>query len=543
MKRVLVTGANSYIGTSLKNWLEKEPENYIVHAVNMRDASWKNEDFSKYDTIFHVAGIAHVLSNPKMEELYYKVNRDLAIETARKAKQEGVKQFIFMSSIIVYGDSSGRKKVIYKDTVPKPSNFYGDSKLQAEEGIKLLADDTFKVVILRPPMIYGKGSKGNYPKLAKIAKTIPVFPDIDNERSMLHIDNLCQLIKLIIDNEESGLFFPQNREYVNTSRLVSLIAEVNGKKVWLTKVFNPIIKLLGLKIGLINKVFGNLVYDQKMSEYKTEYRIRDFKESIELTELEKVNDGEKVVSEDLVSIIMPAYNCEKFIGKAIDSVIDQTYNNWEIIVVDDCSTDKTVDVVMEYIKKEPRIKLAKLDKNSGAAAARNKAMELASGRYMAFLDSDDVWFPEKLSKQIAFMQKNNCGFTCTSYTKIDEEGNYLNRTIWAQKKRDYNGVLKTCPGNSTVIYDAGKLGKFKIPDIKKRNDYVLWLQIIKKEKYLYGLEEPLGSHRIRKDGISRNKRSLVGYHWKVYREIEKLSLIKSVYLIIYWILATVLKLR
>lgn len=247
--------------------------------------------------------------------------------------------------------------------------------------------------------------------------------------------------------------------------------------------------------------------------------------------------------EELVSIIMPAYNCGDFIGETLDSVINQSYKNWEVIIVDDCSTDNTAEVVKEYIKKDNRIKYHKLEKNSGAAVARNKAIDLATGKYLAFLDSDDVWFPEKLAKQIGFMEENDYGFSCTSYTKIDEQGEYLNRTIVAQPKRDYDGVLKTCPGNSTVIYNAEKLGKFKIPDIKKRNDYVMWLQVIKKEKYLYGIEEPLGSHRIRTESISSNKRSLLGYHWKVYREIENLSLLKSSYLIVYWVVATVLKLR
>ena len=248
-------------------------------------------------------------------------------------------------------------------------------------------------------------------------------------------------------------------------------------------------------------------------------------------------------TEELVSIVMPAYNSEGFISTALDSVINQTYQNWEAIVIDDCSTDQTASVIKEYLKKDPRIKYYKLDKNSGAAIARNKAVDLAKGSFIAFLDSDDVWFPDKLSRQIRFMEDNDYGFTCTSYTKIDERGKDLNRIIITAPRRDYNGVLKTCPGNSTVIYNARKLGKFKIPDIKKRNDYVMWLQVIKKEKYLYGIEEPLGSHRIRTEGISRDKKSLVGYHWKVYREIEKLSLVKSAYLIIYWVVATMFKLR
>lgn len=280
MKKILVTGAYSYIGTSLEKWLGQYPDNYQVDTVSMRDNMWKEKNFSPYHIIFHVAGIAHVSSDLKMEDLYYKVNRDLTIETAKKAKLEGVKQFIFMSSIIVYGDNN----VIDINTIPAPSDFYGDSKLQAEEGIKHLEDEKFKVVILRPPMIYGKGSKGNYPKLAKAAQNLPLFPDIDNERSMLHIDNLCEFVKLMIDNEESGLFFPQNKEYVKTSEMVRLISQVHGKKIKLTRVLNGLLKLMGLKVRVVNKVFGNLVYDKSMSDYKMDYRIRDLGESIELTE-------------------------------------------------------------------------------------------------------------------------------------------------------------------------------------------------------------------------------------------------------------------
>jgi len=285
MKCILITGKDSYIGTSLENWLMREPDKYKVDTVDMKDESWKGKDFSKYDVVFHVAGIAHVSSDSRMEDLYYKVNRDLTIETAAKSKIEGVKQFVFMSSIIVYGDSNINKSVIDKSTIPIPTNFYGNSKLQAEEGIRHLESDNFKIVVLRPPMIYGKGSKGNYPRLANLAKKIPVFPDIDNERSMLHIDNLCEFIKGMIDIEESGLFFPQNKEYVNTSELVKTIAEVHCKKILMTRIFNPALRLV-FGIGIVNKVFGNLVYEKSMSDYdKANYQIRTFKESIELTEI------------------------------------------------------------------------------------------------------------------------------------------------------------------------------------------------------------------------------------------------------------------
>jgi len=280
MKRILITGKNSYVGNSFEKWIKNYPSKYIVDKISLRDESWKGQDFSIYDVILHVAGIAHVSKDPKMENLYYKVNRDLTTEIAKKAKADGVKQFIFMSSIIVYGDASADKKVIDRNTVPMPSNFYGKSKLQAEEGIRPLESDNFKIVIIRPPMIYGKGSKGNYPKLAKAAQVLPIFPDFENERSMLHIDNLSEFIRLMIDNEESGLFFPQNKEYVQTSEMVRLIAEAHGRSIKLVKIFNPILRIMTGRVGIIDKVFGNLVYEPSLSNYKKEYRKRNLIKSI-----------------------------------------------------------------------------------------------------------------------------------------------------------------------------------------------------------------------------------------------------------------------
>ena len=288
MKRILITGANSYIGTSFEKWVAQWPEEYHVDTVEMRNGEWKELDFSLYDVIFHVAGIAHQDAKADQEELYYKVNRDLTIEVARKAKSEGAKQFIFMSSMIVYGASSkiGETKVITRDTVPEPINFYGNSKLQAEQGILPLQSEGFNVVVIRPPMIYGKDSKGNYPLLAKFAKITPVFPDIENKRSMLHIDNLTELIRLLISKNERGIFFPQNKEYVKTSEMVKTIADISGKKMKLVKLFNPILYLLSNKVGLINKVFGDLNYDMSLSDLKHDYRIKDLKKSIISTEVE-----------------------------------------------------------------------------------------------------------------------------------------------------------------------------------------------------------------------------------------------------------------
>lgn len=247
-----------------------------------------------------------------------------------------------------------------------------------------------------------------------------------------------------------------------------------------------------------------------------------------------------LANEELVSIIMPAYNCSDFIGATINSVLTQTYNNYEIIIVDDCSTDDTSRIVLEYSKKDDRVKYHKLKENSGAAFARNTAVELAKGKYIAFLDSDDLWKPNKLEKQIEFMSVNEYSFTCSSYSKIDEKGNEIDKFIKANKRYDYYQILTNNPGNSTVIYNSYELGKIYIPNIRKRNDYVMWLSVIKKSKYLYGLEESLSYHRVRKGSLSYKKIDLIKYHWKVYREIEDLSFFYSTYLIAYWSVKTIL---
>lgn len=293
MKKILITGANSYIGTSFEKYIkENYSADFIVDTVDMIDGSWREKSFAGYDSVFHVAGIAHSDNGKISEEnakLYYSVNTELTVEAARKAKADGAQQFIFMSSIIVYGDSApiGTTKLITRNTPICPANSYGDSKAKAEHGIRSLENDFFKVVIIRPPMIYGKGSKGNYPLLAKIALTVPIFPYIKNERSMLYIENLCEFIRLMIDNNERGLFFPQNAEYSNTSNLVQMIAAAHGKKIHLIKGLGWFLKLTSFFTGLVNKAFGNMCYDLNMSEYRNNYHIYDLKQSVIKTESNK----------------------------------------------------------------------------------------------------------------------------------------------------------------------------------------------------------------------------------------------------------------
>lgn len=298
-KRVLITGAGSYIGQSFLDYAKKYyPENFEIDELDMLGDSWRECDFSNYDIVYHVAGIAHAdVGNVSEEtkEKYYTVNTDLTVEVAQKAKAEKVKEFIFMSSMIVYGESApyGKKKVIDEHTVPAPANFYGDSKLQADVAVRELADDSFKVIVLRPPMIYGKGSKGNYPVLAKLAKKLPAFPDVDNERSMLYIENLCEFlcqVMLVREMKQNAtVLIPQNAEWTNTSAMVEEIAKVNGKTIVTMKILKPAVAIGSMipgKIGgMTNKAFGNNCYDRNVSSYNgVNYQLTPFKVSIMQTE-------------------------------------------------------------------------------------------------------------------------------------------------------------------------------------------------------------------------------------------------------------------
>ena len=288
MKKVLITGANSFVGTNIEKWLLKTPSEFSVDTIDTMNDIWKTADFSKYDVVFHVAGIAHVDPKPEMAPLYYKVNRDLTIEIAKHAKEKGVKQFIFMSSGIVYHASKSLKgDVKTKDTVPNPNDFYGDSKLQAENGLKELECDTFKVCILRPPMIYGPGNKGNLPRLGWLAKKTPIFPAWHNKRSMLYVENLAEFVKQAILRELSGTFFPQNAEYSDTVEIVRHFAKEHGHKIWISKIFNPFVWLGSFFLPAIPKMFADSYYVQEMSKYEFDYQLVSFEDSIKGLEIRK----------------------------------------------------------------------------------------------------------------------------------------------------------------------------------------------------------------------------------------------------------------
>ena len=289
MKQILITGANSYIGISVENHLKHWPEAYRVDTVDMIGDGWREVSFSGYDAVLHVAGIVHqekTKRDPRQEELYDRVNARLPVEVAAKAKAEGVRQFLFMSSMSVYGLAApvGEVVTITADTPLCPGDYYGISKKKAEEGLQALAEGGFRIAVLRPPMIYGKGCKGNYVTLAKLAKKLPVFPWVENQRSMLYIENLAEFIRLLIDDEAAGVFCPQNEEYVNTSDLVSRMAHANGRDILLEKGFTWALKLLRHVTALPDKAFGSLCYDFELSRYPKNYWLKDLSESVTETE-------------------------------------------------------------------------------------------------------------------------------------------------------------------------------------------------------------------------------------------------------------------
>ena len=245
----------------------------------------------------------------------------------------------------------------------------------------------------------------------------------------------------------------------------------------------------------------------------------------------------------MVSIITPSHNAERFIAKTIESVLAQTYQEWEMIIVDDLSSDDTVQVIKTYAQIEPRIKLIKLEKKSGPAIARNRAIEASLGRYIAFLDADDLWAPEKLEKQLSFIKKYDLAFTYSSYEVIDREDEVL-ATFVTLPDISYKSMLKTCSvGCLTAVYDREKLGKMYMPTLPKRQDYALWLSILKKIGTTKGLLEPLAYYRVGQTSVSSNKVNVAAWQWKVYRDVEQLGLVKSIYYFVNYVYFGIKKYR
>lgn len=275
-KKILITGKNSYIGTSFEKYIHSEfSDNYIIESVDMTDPCWREKSFSGYDTVFHVSGIAHRRETKENAHLYYEVNRDLTVETAEKAKADGVKQFVFLSSMSVYGKDAG---IITKETKAEPKSHYGRSKYEAEQLLTQLADENFKVCILRPPMVYGKDCKGNFNSVLALVNKSPIFPKIKNQRSMIYIDNLSSFVKMCADRELMGIYFPQNREYVSTSDMAQVIASAMNKRVLSEPLSGICVAAMRLFVPKVKKAFGSLIY-RDTEEFDYSYVTTENKES------------------------------------------------------------------------------------------------------------------------------------------------------------------------------------------------------------------------------------------------------------------------
>jgi len=245
--------------------------------------------------------------------------------------------------------------------------------------------------------------------------------------------------------------------------------------------------------------------------------------------------------QNIVSVITPTYNSRQFIKDTYDSLLNQTYSYWEWIIVDDCSSDDTFTYIQDLTEKDRRAKVLRNKENSGAAVSRNKAIELAKGRFIAFLDSDDVWLPAKLEKQIEFMLQNDIAFSYSAYKKIDEAGKVIGE-VNVPKKVKYSDLLKVSTiGCLTAIYDTHIIGKISMPLIRKRQDLGLWLKILKKIPYAYATPGVLAQYRIRADSISANKLIAAQYTWRLYREIEGLNLVKATYYFIHYAINGVIR--
>lgn len=281
MKKILIIGKNSFIGKKFIELFVAHDKNYEIEAISIRDESWKSVSFKGFNAVIHLAAIVHQSEKETSYDFYDKVNHLLAVEIAKKAKEDGVNQFIFLSTMSVYGLNTGH---VTENTPINPRSFYARSKASAEQSLQNLDAPDYHVAIIRPPMVYGGGNKGNYNALRKFALSSPIFPDVNNQRSAIYVDNLCEFLKIVIEDNLQGVLFPQNDKYMRTSNTVSLIAKNHSKKIYMSKLLGLAVKSL-MPFNTVQKAFGSLTYDSKLPGGPSviDYNKVTFEESIEQT--------------------------------------------------------------------------------------------------------------------------------------------------------------------------------------------------------------------------------------------------------------------
>lgn len=495
-KKILVVGSGSYIGTSVRDYLNKTKK-YNLDEMNAVDLVPDATMFRGYDVVFHVAGIVH---RKEREERYYKVNRDLTIDVAEAAKKAGVQHFILLSSMSVYGIKSG---CITKDTKAMPDTHYGWSKLQADIAVWEMRDEKFRVSILRPPMVYGRKCKGNYQLLRKYALKAPFFPDIKNRRSMIYIGNLCAFVKRVIDNRQEGVFFPQNDQYICTSKMVKCIADLNRKKIKNINTFNLLIKYIQLPV--IEKVFGNLVYE------KTEpVGIYDFESSMEETE--------KLDMRPLVSITTATYNSEKTLARTIESVLNQTYDHIEYIIVDGLSKDRTLQIAEGYRKRfeQKGISYRVISEDDrGMYDAINKGIRSSKGEIIGNINSDDWYETETVEKVVKKYNEKQFDFMYGNLKII-----FPNERIKIKKAKKMIYTTSRHWNHPTQFATRELYIKEPYKLESMYDDFDLFLRVKRKGYHIEILNEPLANFTI--EGMS-HKRSVHdaiergGVRYKIYK--------------------------
>lgn len=517
-KKVLVAGAGSYIGEAFEQWaLSRYRGQFHIDTVDMRDDRWKEKDFRGYDCVLYVAGIAHAdIGNISSKEKakYYRINTELSIKTAEKCKEDGVKQFIFMSSLIIYGDSAryGKEKVIDEHTIPSPANFYGDSKWRADKGVRELSSEAFKVAVLRLPMVYGKGCKGNFVILERLAKKIPVFPKVNNRRSMIYINNLCEFLCKLILSGEGGIFFPQNAEYVKTVDMVRGINEYAGNKIRLTNLLNPMIAIASFVPGktgkLVNKAFGNIIYAKRLSIYKgLDYQETDFQTSLKQISKKNKDTISSIapsLASDLpvISVVTICYNSADLLGKTIESVLHQTYDKIEYIIIDGASQDDSVSIAKKYytqFKERGYTYTIISEPDKGIYDAMNKGIEQSSGELIGFINAGD-WYEKEAVGTVA-MEYWNCPF---DYFYADVNIVRANGSIIVKhSKQDYFPTSRhwNHPTNFCRKQVYEEIGGFKCKGI--HDDFEFFLRVRKAGKNIRIARKVLANFQM--GGISNRK--------------------------------------
>lgn len=505
MKKILILGANSYIGTSFHNYLTtKYPGQYQADIVSLRGDAWKALDWSGYDSVMNVTGKAHADISSLTEEQkqeYYAINCELAVEAAKKVIADGAAQYVYFSSIIVYGDSSNSRKPvrITADTEPAPSNFYGDSKWQAEQKLQELfgtemrltqpdaTDESVsdsphtgtQLAILRLPMIYGPSCKGNYQTLVKIAQKLPLFPTYHNERSVLRIDHLCEYLRTLAESGEGGPFWPQEDAYRSTPDMVFELAQTSGHHMFRAGWMNPFVRMAFYLPGkpgkLARKAFGTLTIAR--------------------------NAGKKEKKEPLVSIITVSYNSEQTLAHTIESVLTQTYTNIEYWIIDGASRDRTVEIAESY---RSRLEASGIsyhvlsEPDGGIYDAMNKGIRNATGDIIGIINSDDWYEPEAVQTAVETFRKTGCDLMYANIRMHKADGSTFvkrARTRKFQTSRDWN--------HPTTFVRAECYKKYPFRQLGIHDDYGFFLQMRKLGKQIVTVNQVLANFHM--GGASNHK--------------------------------------